>query len=190
MSAGDAQRTAWSAFPLELLEPAEMAEADRLTHARVPGTELMERAGEAIAEAVLRRAGARSRVVILCGPGNNGGDGYVAARLLLEAGCEVTISALVARDKLTGDAAAAAAHWAGSRGAHPDTMLSDPAQAQAMLNSADIVVDALFGAGLSRDLDGPAKAIVEATNAFAKATGRAVVSADIPSGTLRRVRLA
>ena len=95
-------------WPIALLEPAEMAEADRLTLATISpatmsGTALMRRAGEAVAQAALRLIGIgdRRRVVVLCGPGNNGGDGYVAARLLVEAGCEVTLAAL-GRDTLEG----------------------------------------------------------------------------------------
>ncbi len=74
-------------FPPELLTNAEMAEADRLTIARgTPGHELMEHAGAAVALEASRLAPRHGRVAVLCGPGNNGGDGFVAARLLKQRG--------------------------------------------------------------------------------------------------------
>ena len=67
----------------ELLTPAEMSEADRIAiEAGTPGIALMERAGLAVADEAARRAKARGRIVVLCGPGGNGGDGFIAARLL------------------------------------------------------------------------------------------------------------
>ena len=164
------------AYPEELLEPAEMAEADRLTYARVSGEILMERAGEAVAETVVRRLDPGRRVLVLCGPGNNGGDGYVAARLLAIAGYEVSVAALVSREALKGDAAAAARRWSGVH------LALDVALAGAALAEADLVVDALFGAGLSRDLDGAAKAAVEQVGRWAVPAGRPVIAVDVPSG--------
>ncbi len=159
-------------FPIALLDPAEMARADTLAAAVVPSTALMERAGEAIAAAAIRIAGPKARVQILCGPGNNGGDGYVAARLLANAGCDVTIASLVARDTLRNDAAWASMLWAGAV-TRPDAI---------DFANADIVIDALFGAGLSRDIDGDAKALIERANAWAKASGGPLLSVDVPSG--------
>ncbi len=156
----------------ELLTPAEMAEADRLTIAGgVGGAALMERAGAAVADEAARLAPSAGRVAVLCGPGGNGGDGFVAARLLTARGYRVSLGLLGERVALRGDAALAAARWEGP-----------VAPAEALdLGAADLVVDALFGAGLSRDLDGAALRRVEAVNAFARG-GKPVLSVDVPSG--------
>jgi hydroxyethylthiazole kinase-like uncharacterized protein yjeF len=135
--------------PLELLTPLEMARADQLTHtAGTSGLELMERAGLAVAETVREILPTGSRVAVMTGPGNNGGDGFVAARILAEAGYLVSVGLLTARERLAGDAAFAAASWTGfSKGLSP-----------AMAGEADLVVDALFGAGLDRPIEGKAAA--------------------------------
>src|SRR5437763_275920 len=94
-----------------LLTPTEMGEADRLTIAGgIPGISLMENAGQAVADALSRRW-PRQPVVALCGPGNNGGDGFVAARILVERGWPVRVALLGDRAALKGDAAAAASGW-------------------------------------------------------------------------------
>ena len=99
---------------IELLSNAEMAEADRLTIAGgTPGIELMERAGAAVADAAVARLPAASRVVVVAGPGNNGGDGFVAARLLAGRRYRVRVLLVGAADRIKGDAAIAAERWAG-----------------------------------------------------------------------------
>ena len=160
-------------FPIELLDPQEMARADAITVRTMPSIALMERAGAAVAQAALRMlptSGAR-RVTILCGPGNNGGDGYVAARLLADEGCDVEV-AVLGRLALKGDATIAAAGWRG-----PAVEL--PA---ARLEATDLVVDALFGAGLARDIEGPAKNAIARVNEWAATTGGKVLAVDVPSG--------
>ena len=151
-----------------LLPPAAMAAVDRAAIAGGrSGPWLMENAGRAVARAIMARYGAR-RTVVLCGPGNNGGDGWVVARLLRHAGWPVRIATLVPANGLQGDAAGAAARWRG-----PIETL-----ATYSLGGADLVVDALFGAGLARPLEGTALAVVRAL-----ADHRApVIAVDVPSG--------
>src|SRR5580658_9351011 len=156
----------------ELLTPAEMSEADRIAiEAGTPGIALMERAGLAVADEAARRAKARGRIVVLCGPGGNGGDGFIAARLLMSRGYEVELGLFGRREALKGDPALAAARY---EGPVLDAAAIDP-------GGGDCVIDALFGAGLARDIDGEAKAIIERVNAFARGGGP-VVAVDAPSG--------
>ena len=155
-----------------VLSVAEMYRADKAAAEQgVPGVALMENAGCAVAEAVR----ARHRpcpVVVLCGPGNNGGDGFVAARHLAAAGWSVRLALLGARDRLSGDAAHHAGLWDGAVEA------LDEAAVPGLFGGAELVIDALFGAGLSRPLEGAARAAVEAVNAG----GLAVAAVDVPSG--------
>lgn len=156
---------------IELLTPAEMARADALTIAAgTPGYQLMLRAGRnvaSVAAAFLQRGEGR-RVAVFCGPGNNGGDGYVAARLLREQGFDVRVSAMGDPRALRGDAAQAHADWSGE--VLPAETLDS--------READLAIDALFGAGLSRPLDGAALGIVQKINA----SGAPVLAVDVPSG--------
>jgi len=154
---------------IEILSNAEMGEADRSTIAGgVAGLTLMENAGTAVAQAVSERASAGARVVVLAGPGNNGGDGFVAARLLAQRGYAVTVLLAGALDKIKGDAAAAAKAWDREvKPAKPD-----------QLAGADIIIDALFGAGLVRPVSGSAQAMIEAANAQTAP----VIAVDLPSG--------
>jgi ADP-dependent NAD(P)H-hydrate dehydratase / NAD(P)H-hydrate epimerase len=154
----------------ELLTVEEMGRADRAAIAAgVPGTALMEAAGRAVADAAVAfLAGCGAAAAVVCGPGNNGGDGFVAARLLRARGWRVRLGLLGDKAGLTGDAAEMAARWDG-----PIEALSP-----AVLEGADLIVDALFGAGLSRPVEGSAAAVVAAINA----AGRPVLAVDVPSG--------
>jgi ADP-dependent NAD(P)H-hydrate dehydratase / NAD(P)H-hydrate epimerase len=154
---------------IELLSNIEMAQADRLTIAGgLAGIELMENAGKAVADAVAARASPDSRIVVVAGPGNNGGDGFVAARLLAERGYNVQVLLVGEPNALKGDAALAAEKWHGAVA---------PAQPGG-IGSADIVIDALFGAGLDRPVEGLARTMIEAMNA----QRAPVVAVDLPSG--------
>ncbi len=152
---------------IELLTNQEMAAADSATIAAgVAGTTLMEKAGAAVARAVMRRHPPGSRVAVVAGPGNNGGDGFVAARHLAAAGFRVRVTLVGALSALKGDAAWAAGGWTGEVATVPD------------LSGAHVIVDALFGAGLDRPLAGNALAAVAAMNA----AGCPIVAVDLASG--------
>ncbi len=148
---------------LRLLTPDAMGQLDRAAAARPGGAyALMENAGRAVARAAMRHM-RPATVLVLCGPGANGGDGYMAARLLARAGWPVTVAAL-APPAAGSDAARARAAWSGPvRG-------FDPADAA----RAGLVIDAVFGAGLSRNVDGLA--------ATTLAAARLVLAVDMPSG--------
>jgi NAD(P)H-hydrate epimerase len=149
----------------EILSNDEMRRADALAvKAGIPSLTLMENAGRAVADAITGRF-VPCRAVVLCGPGNNGGDGFVAARLLAAQGFDVLVAA---ESEYTGDAAAKAAQWQGARGALGPSVLHDAA----------LIVDALFGAGLSRPLEGDYGALVAAMNQ----SHIPVIAVDVPSG--------
>lgn len=148
----------------ELLTPAEMARADAAAIAGgIPGITLMEAAGRAVARAAMRRF-RPCRILVLAGPGNNGGDGYVAARLLEAAGWPVGVAAL-APPRPGSDAALAAARWRG-----PVVPFSAGEAAR-----AGLVIDAVFGAGLSKPVDGLVAEVLAAVTA-------PVLAVDVPSG--------
>lgn len=153
-----------------LLDVQQMSEADRMTVvAGATAAELMERAGKAVASHIERRWSMRP-VVVLCGPGNNGGDGFVAARHLADAGWPVRIALLGFRDQLKGAAKNHAHRWLGS---------IEPLQ-PSVLDGALLIIDAIFGAGLSRPLEGQAKE----TLAAAAQKKLLIVAIDVPSGVM------
>jgi ADP-dependent NAD(P)H-hydrate dehydratase / NAD(P)H-hydrate epimerase len=156
------------AYAHALLTTEEMARADAAAvRAGIASERLMEAAGRAVAEAIQARA-KRRPTVVLCGPGNNGGDGFVAARYLCEAGWPVRVALLGERARLKGDAALNAERWGDA---------IEPL-GPASLEGAALAVDALFGAGLARPLDGAARETVEALDR----RRLPVVAVDIPSG--------
>ena len=153
---------------IELLTTAEMAEADRLAIAGgIAGIELMENAGRAVADAAGRVLEGR-RVVVVAGPGNNGGDGFVAARHLAERGYAVRVSFVGDLKRLKGDAALAADRWSGPVEEASPVSLTD----------CDIIIDALFGAGLDREVEGLPRAMIRAMNS----SHVPVIAVDLPSG--------
>ncbi len=154
---------------IELLSTEEMARADRLAVERgVSSMTLMENAGRAVAGEVARRFPDKETVLVLCGPGNNGGDGFVAARHLLERGYKVRLGFDGDEARLPHDAAAMAGRFTGKR----------EALRPGILPGADVVIDALFGAGLARPIEGKLAQLIESLNA----SGLPVVAVDVPSG--------
>jgi len=152
-----------------LLTVADMAEADRRSIAGgVPGWALMQHAGTAVAQQIMTRW-PKLPVAVLCGPGNNGGDGFVVARRLAEHGWKVRLGLLGDVAALTGDARHHARFWLGG---------SVEAVSPALLDGAGLVVDALFGSGLSRPLEGAAAEVLKA----ASGRGLPIVAVDVPSG--------
>ncbi|HMD74770.1 MAG TPA: NAD(P)H-hydrate dehydratase [Steroidobacteraceae bacterium] len=153
-----------------LLDLRRMEEADRLAVAEgVAVAVLMENAGHAVAREIERRWAVRP-VLVLCGPGNNGGDGFVAARHLARAGWPVRVALLGSIDLLKGAARENADRWSGAI-----EILAPQA-----LGGAELIVDGIFGAGLSRALAGPARE----TLAAAAARNTPIVSIDVPSGLM------
>ncbi|SNY93754.1 yjeF C-terminal region, hydroxyethylthiazole kinase-related/yjeF N-terminal region [Cohaesibacter sp. ES.047] len=160
---------------VEILTPEQMGKADQLTiESGTPGIELMQVAGKAVADAAIdlleerTGSGASGMVCILCGPGNNGGDGFVAAQLLEEEGWSVLLGCLVDVEELSGDARLAADEWG-------DEVFSISPR---LWEDADLVIDALFGAGLTRPITGELAEIVDALNK----SGLPILSVDLPSG--------
>lgn len=151
-----------TSLTLALPSPAEMGRIDQVASRTVPVAVLMENAGRAVARAVRRHA-PPCRVLVLCGPGNNGGDGYVAARQLADSGWPISVAAL-AQPHPDSDAAAVAQRFRGPRVAFSPEEVA----------RADLVIDAVFGAGLSRDVDETVAAVLKAA--------RRVVAVDMPTG--------
>jgi hydroxyethylthiazole kinase-like uncharacterized protein yjeF len=164
----------------ELLTSAQMRAIEQaaIASGAVTGLELMERAGRGVVEAVFAEwpelAANPQRAVVLCGPGNNGGDGFVVARLLREWGWEVEVFLYGDPDKLPPDAKVNYARW-GAMGEVAPLAMPLP------LADAALLVDALFGTGLARPLTGAA---MQAANALAELAwaGERVVAVDAPSG--------
>jgi ADP-dependent NAD(P)H-hydrate dehydratase / NAD(P)H-hydrate epimerase len=157
-----------------LLTPKQMAATDAATIAAgTPGAVLMERAGRAVAASALRVMGGRygKRALVVCGKGNNGGDGFVAARILMHEGVRVTCAFIGDADEVAGDAAG-----------HRDLFLRSGGKvvplSKSALESADVVIDALFGTGFRGDVTGAAAEAIEAINE----SSVSVVAVDIPSG--------
>jgi len=137
----------------------------------IPGIDLMERAGKSVFDAIRQAFPEARKWLVFCGGGNNGGDGYIVARLAREAGLEVLVCALKPPGSLGGDAATAAERWKSAGGAVQTWPVNDAAD-------SDILVDALLGTGLDREPAGDYGAAVDCINR----AGTAVAAIDIPSG--------
>lgn len=158
-----------------LYSAAQVRELDRraIETQRIPGYTLMRRAAAACWREASRRWHALERIAVICGGGNNGGDGYEIARLARAEGCEVVLLQ-VGAPPLRGDAVTAREAWLADGG----RLLGFDAD---KLKGAQLIFDALFGTGLSRAVDGDALRAIDAM-AAARAAGAAIVAVDIPSG--------
>jgi hydroxyethylthiazole kinase-like uncharacterized protein yjeF len=152
-----------------ILTPQEMTAVDAAAaRSGMDSFALMTGAGAAVAAAALRHFPGALRFVVLCGPGNNGGDGYVAARFLADAGAVLDVFHLGEPERLSGDAGRARAEWGNG---------SAPLVSYRPVNG-DIVIDALFGAGLSREVPPEAASVIAAV----EVAGVPVLAIDLPSG--------
>jgi hydroxyethylthiazole kinase-like uncharacterized protein yjeF len=181
--------------PMKVLTAEQMREVDRLTTDRygVPSLQLMENAGAAVADYLAQAfpdLSARN-ILVLCGKGNNGGDGFVVARRLRERGAPPRVFLFAEISAVRGDAAANLQLWqAGGGELHVVTSLSQWATAREALNEADLVVDALLGTGIKGPVEGLLASVIDDVNAwrekrpvrFRRARARFVISVDMPSG--------
>ena len=152
----------------EVLTVEQVRAADKAAIAAgTPGFELMQRAGQAVAMEIAARWTPRP-VLVMCGPGANGGDGYIVAKTLADAGWPVRVAGLVQPPAMKGDAAMAANAWTG-----PVESLGGK-----LFEGAGLIVDALFGAGLDRPLEARVQSVIRA----AERAGVPIISVDLPSG--------
>ena len=165
---------------MKILTADEMRTADRLTTERfgVPSLDLMHHAGQAVAEFVLREFPDRRTIAVLCGKGNNGGDGFVAARSLAAAGRNVRVLLLGHPSDLRGDAEAAFAEMNLPSLLAPDESALASVNVRDLLRSAEILVDAVVGTGFQPPLRGVAAALRDQVNPIETP----VVAVDLPSG--------
>ena len=168
---------------MEILTSAEMGTADRRTAEQfgVPLAEVMENAGTAVARFCLRQYPAARRVVVLCGKGNNGGDGFVAARVLAAAGVGVAVLLLGREDEVKGEAARALARLRAEAPAIAIRPLDNEAGLAGVsdtMASAELLIDAVVGTGFRPPLRGLAAALRE----LAAKLDAPVVAVDLPSG--------
>lgn len=168
----------------ELLTAAQMRviEQAAISSGKVTGLELMERAGAGVVEAIMEEwpdwAASPRKVVVLCGPGNNGGDGFVVARLLAEKGWQVSAFLDGEFDALPPDARANHDRWAAIG---PSGSLSDRSFGTVKA-PPDLVIDALFGTGLTREIEGDAAFLLSNLEVLREEFGVKCVAVDIPSG--------
>ncbi len=167
---------------MKILTAAQMQALDRrtITEAGVPGLTLMERAGTHVAELVLEGLGPDSTdtVTILCGKGNNGGDGLVTARLLAKRGPKVQVVLLHDPGVFSGDAKTMWQRWKKTPAARATVVTPTRERLDALLAESRVVVDALLGTGLTSDVTGAYRSAIEAMNGC----GRPIVAIDLPSG--------
>jgi ADP-dependent NAD(P)H-hydrate dehydratase / NAD(P)H-hydrate epimerase len=164
---------------MRLVGSAEMREIDRtaISAFGIPSLTLMDRAGRAVADAALQLAAPDGRFVVVCGGGNNGGDGYVAARLLASSGRDARVLALTSPERLSPDARAVR-----EQTQRAGVAIDDAGELAAIeAGAGDVVIDAIFGTGLARPPEGAFAGAIERIEA-ARIGGARVLSVDVPSG--------
>lgn len=157
--------------PLYTAEQVQRLDRSAIEAHGIAGIELMERAGKAAFEVARLAYPDAARWLVFCGGGNNGGDGYIVARLAREAGIDVTVCALKSPDALSGDAATAASRWHDAGGSTVTWPVAHP-------ENVDLVIDALLGTGLDKEPQDDFAAAIKLINAAASP----VIAVDIPSG--------
>lgn len=167
---------------MTIVTAAQMQALDRRTivEAKIPGLTLMESAGTGVVEAMERTFGALAgkSVVIVCGKGNNGGDGFVVARHVKQRRARPTVLLMARASDLSGDARTMHRRFAKAAGSSTIHVCPTVARMEQMLRRSDLVVDALLGTGLSAPVTGPYLQAIQAIND----SGRPVVAVDLPSG--------
>ncbi len=159
-------------LPTKLYSAAAVARLDQIAinEYRIPGYTLMRRAGQAVYAAIQHTHADAKTILVLCGAGNNAGDGYVVARLAQAHGLDVRVVSMIDPGKLQADARQAWQQWqeCGETVVYQDTFIAD----------ADVIVDALLGTGMTREVEGDWKSVIKAVNR----SGIPVIAVDIPSG--------
>jgi hydroxyethylthiazole kinase-like uncharacterized protein yjeF len=176
------------ASPMKILTAAEMREVDRLSTERagIPSLELMENAGASVAEFIRGRYPdiARRRIVVICGKGNNGGDGFVVGRHLKQMGAKPEVILCASAQEIRGDAAENLRRWQSFPGELRE-IASETAWEKAALSfdSGEIIVDALLGTGTRGPITGLFQRVIHDVNAR-RAPRSTVFAVDIPSGLI------
>ena len=165
--------TGMNNLPRHAYSAGDVREFDRraIEDKGIPGFDLMQRAGQAAFDRLVSLWPQCKRLIVVCGPGNNAGDGYVVATLAHGAGMNVSVVTLVPVEKLKGDAKLACNKFIAEQGRIEKLEIAE-------LANADVIVDAMLGTGLQRNLDGEYETAVEAVNA----AGRPILALDIPTG--------
>jgi len=158
-------------FPTKLYTPEAVARLDQLAiESGIPGYTLMRRAGQAVFDVLRQSYPEATKILVLCGAGNNAGDGYVVARLARQQGMDVKVVSLIDPKKLPADALQAYQQWS-----ECDQLSSSDTN---LMAHADVIVDALLGTGLAREVEGDWKKWINAVND----SGKSIIAVDVPSG--------
>jgi len=169
-------------YPMKIVTAAQMQALDRqaITEARIPSLTLMERAGAGVATALTQAFGPLQgkRVTVCCGKGNNGGDGFVVARLLKRQRVRVQVLLLAKPESLAGDARVMCRRFVRLAGTSAVQASPSAERIRTLLGNSQLIVDALLGTGLSAPVTGPYRTAIEAIND----SGVPVTSVDLPSG--------